>query len=168
MTGNANGLDLKICFDAGLIAQSFDINEQTKLNEEQDQDEAKEEEEVDEFDADEDLEPQPYNFTLEVTRQSGPEKTLKFEVEVLSGIDDTAEDIYITAVHVLPKDSKVESPYLGPDYYSLDETLREGFDAFVKKNFKKLVPFIAAYSRAKESKEYAGWLNDVKQIVSSQ
>ena len=45
--------------------------------------------------------------------------------------------------------------------------LREQIDQMVHKNFRKFVPLIADYARAKEAHLYQHWLQDFKEIVAS-
>lgn len=109
----------------------------------------------------------PFTVTIECHRP-GVNKYLAMEAEVNASFEEEgAYDVYITDM-VLESDAaaagKSTSAYAGPTFDTLDDELREQFDQLVNKNFRKYMPFIADYARAKEAQLYAQWLVDLKAI----
>lgn len=109
----------------------------------------------------------PFTVTIECHR-SGLEKYLAMEAEVNASFEEEGTyDVYITDM-VLESESaapgKGATSYAGPTFDTLDDELREQFDQLVNKNFRKYMPLIADYARAKEAQLYAQWLVDLKTI----
>lgn len=141
-----------------------------KRNEEEFEDDGFAEENEDQFEDD----VTPFTFNIKLANEDAlPGKFLNFEVEVLPtelpGKDEISlNNLTLESREVIsssPNGQSNTDPYLGPDYHSLDDNLREQFDGFISKNFKKLVPFIREYSEAKEAKEYGSWLDQIKKII---
>ncbi len=117
-------------------------------------------------DAEEDYgEQMPLMMTIEVHRESQPDKHVVFEAEATPSSKPNQYDLFVTYMGVV--NESVQTDYSGPGYESLDEKLREQLDQFVAKNFAKYVPLIAEYSRAKEGQLYSQWLRDVKQVLAA-
>lgn len=109
----------------------------------------------------------PFTVTIECHR-SGLDKYLAMEAEVNGSFEEEgAYDVYITDM-VLEShsagDGKEATTYAGPTFDTLDDELREQFDQLVNKNFRKFMPLVADYARAKEAHLYAQWLADLKAI----
>jgi len=113
----------------------------------------------------------PFTFNIKLANESAIlSKFLNFEVEVLPTESPGKDEISLTNLTLESKEESISQPgtdlYLGPDYHSLDDSLRDQFDNFIGKNFKKFIPFIREYSEAKEAEEYGNWLNQVKKIIN--
>jgi hypothetical protein len=166
-------MDIVVRFDAELVAQNVNAGSQ-EFNEEEDVDEetedAIEEEDMEDFNEDDDMGPQPFNFTLELRRAEAlPGKFVELELEAIPGpiSGGQADEVYINSIAIRQEDESIASQaYAGPEFTSLDESLRDTFDAWATKNVRQLVPFIVEYSKAKEAQEYGQWLNDLKTFAS--
>lgn len=107
-------------------------------------------------------------FSLEIKRDSIPEKTLLFDC-VLEG-DESENGIIIENVAVMPTDtSKLDKSYSAPNYSQLDETLQENFEEFVDSLVAsdELMGFVKNYSVASEAGLYQKWLKDVRSILKN-
>lgn len=155
-----DGFKYVIRFDPGEVAQAVNAQaseEAIAEDNEEDMEEMNEEEMDEEYD-----EKLPFNVNVEVHRD-GNQSVLEMSAEVSPAEDGRTYDVFLMDVHV---DNPVKG-YTGPSYDTLDEELREQFDSLLNKNFKKMMPLVADYSRAKEANLYKEWLEDVKGIVSS-
>ena len=127
-----------------------------------------ENEEMDEDgDADYEEDKMPFNVTIEVHR-NGVSKTLCMEAEVSPSYEEDGDkyDMYISDVRVNKVADDSVGNYSGPSFDALDDALRDQFDQFANKNFRKFMPLVADYAKAKEAALYNGWLHDVKEIVA--
>jgi hypothetical protein len=107
-------------------------------------------------------------FSLEIKRDSIPEKTLLFDC-VLEG-DESENGIIIENVAVMSTDtSKLDKSYSAPNYSQLDETLQENFEEFVDSLVAsdELMGFVKNYSVASEAGLYQKWLKDVRSILKN-
>ena len=107
-------------------------------------------------------------FSLEIKRDSIPEKVLLFDC-VLEG-DESENGIIIENVAVMPVDtSKLSSTYTSPSYSQLDESLQESFEGFVDDliSSEELMGFVKNYSVASEAGMYQNWLKDVRSILKN-
>lgn len=168
-------MDIVVRFDAELVAQNVNAGSQ-EVNEEEDdvdeetEDAIEEEEEDMDFNEDDEMGPQPFNFTLELRRAEAlPGKFVELELEAIPGpiSGGQADEVYINSIAIRHEDEATASQaYAGPEFTSLDESLRDTFDAWATKNVRQLVPFIVEYSKAKEAQEYGQWLSDLKTFAS--
>lgn len=167
-------MDVLVRFDAELVAQNVNSGTQEFDEDEADEEieDAEEEDEFDEdeFDEDDEVGPQPFNFTLELTRHEAlPGKFIELEMEAIPGptTGGQADEVYVNSIAIRHNDaSLVSDAYAGPEFASLDETLRDSFESWATKNVRQLVPFITEYSKAKEAQEYGKWLIDLKAFAS--
>jgi hypothetical protein len=89
-------------------------------------------------------------------------------MECLAEIADDSPSLTIEKISLLPTDSAATSAaYLGPDYATLDEGLRQQFDKFIEKELKasEMVAFMSAFGQAAEAREYQKWLEGVKGLL---
>jgi hypothetical protein len=91
------------------------------------------------------------------------EKSLYLNAEVTPSLEDKGFDMFVMDMSV---NNGSDTSYAGPTFDSLDDEVREQFDQLVSKNFRKFIPLISDYARAKEANLYSEWLQDVKSIVS--
>lgn len=165
-----DGFKYVLKFEPSEVAQAVNSSINPKedgkeASEEQDEDDEEEEEEDDDMedmDGEYDGEKMPFNLTVEMHRD-GSAKSLSVEAEVTPSYENEGYDLYVMDVSI----QKEKVSYSGPSYDTLDDEIREQFDQLINKNFRKIVPFIADYARAKEAKLYADWLQDVKEIVTT-
>lgn len=108
----------------------------------------------------------PFQLTIQVQRDNVPNKKLVITAEATAEFEGKGYDLYVMDA-TIEKDAAHGLDYSGPSYDSLDEELREQIDQMVHKNFRKFVPLIADYARAKEAHLYQHWLQDFKEIVAS-
>ena len=162
-------MDIVVRFDAELVAQNVNAGSQEFDQEEETEDSVEEEDEFDE--EDDEMGPQPFNFTVELTRSKAlPGKFVELELEAIPGpiSGGQADEVYINSIAIRHQNEAVAGQsYAGPEFTSLDESLRDSFDAWATKNVRQLVPFITEYSKAKEAQEYGQWLNDLKTFASN-
>lgn len=106
-------------------------------------------------------------FTVEIERDSMPEKVLTFECS-LNG-DKARSDIIIENVSIIPSKPSESSIYTSPNYSDLDESLKESFDEFVNSmvHSDDLLTFMMDYSVAVEAGMYQNWLSDVNNILKN-
>lgn len=166
--------DMKIVvkFDAEMVADSLNSQmENEEFDEDVEEAEARTEEEFEQEDMLEDdgHGHQPFTFSVELHRPDAlPEKFIEMELEAVPGpTEEGGDQLYINSIHVRqPKHAAASEIYSGPQYDTLDEELRSKFDGWADKNLRHLIPFIAEFSQAKETKEYGKWLADLKTIAT--
>ena len=167
--------DMKVVvkFDAEMVADSLnDAMENEEFDEDVEEAEARTEEDLEQDDmlAEDDFGgQQPFTFSVELHRPSAlPEKFVEMELEAVPGpTEEGGDQLYINSIHVRhPANPQSSDVYSGPQYDSLDEELRSKFDGWADKNLRHLVPFIAEFSQAKETKEYGKWLSDLKAFAT--
>ena len=126
------------------------------------------------MDVDEDLEISALPFTLQIQRDSIPEKILMFEC-IAEGTEEDSQ-LIIENVSILPAASATAdslSTYTAPNFSQLDEALQEAFEDYVKKlvgetsSSADLFTFMKSYSVAKEAQFYESWLQSVKDLVKN-
>ena len=103
-----------------------------------------------------------FPITLQMER---PGMKSRLVIDCLAELADDAPTLMVEKVSMMPlEDAASQAAYLGPDYSTLDETLRQQFDKFVEKELagKELVAFASAYGHAAEAREYQNWLESVK------
>ncbi|PJF18285.1 hypothetical protein PSACC_01900 [Paramicrosporidium saccamoebae] len=154
------GYKYTLQFDPSEVAES--VNASPMAEEALDEEAEAEVEEMDEEDYGE--EKMPFNVSIEIARD-GMDKTLELNAEVTPSVEGDLYDLYIMDLAVNKKDDT--GAYAGPSYDSLDDEVREQFDQLITKNFRKFIPLVADYSRAKEAHLYNEWLQDVKAIVAA-
>lgn len=154
-----------VSFDPAEVADSVNSSSSITAEEEDFEEEGEREgegEEAMENFEDEEDDVQPYTINIEIQR-SGLEKTLNLQAEVTPSMDGEGYEMYLTDLVL----NKTGQTYAGPSFDTLDDSVREKFEEFANKNFKKLLPFIADYARAKEANLYQEWLQDVKSVVAN-
>ena len=108
-------------------------------------------------------------FTLEIKRDSLPEKTL--QLECLINGNKNQNEIVIDNIAVVPlKESKdISAIYTSPNFADLDEQFKSSFDDFVSKLVKSddLMNFMKEYSIASEASMYQNWLSDLTNILKA-
>jgi hypothetical protein len=154
------GYKYTLQFDPSEVAES--VNANPMAEEALDEEAETEVEEMDEEDYGE--EKMPFNVSIEIARD-GMEKSLELNAEVTPSVEGDLYDLYIMDLSINKKDDA--GAYAGPSYDSLDDEVREQFDQLITKNFRKFIPLVADYSRAKEAHLYNEWLQDVKAIVAA-
>lgn len=128
------------------------------------------------MDIDEDLEISALPFTLQIQRDSIPEKILMFEC-ITEGTEEDSQ-LIIENVSILPATTTTAtagdlSTYTAPNFSQLDEALQEAFEDYVKKlvgetsSSADLFTFMKSYSVAKEAQFYESWLQSVKDLVKN-
>lgn len=163
------GLKYVVRFDPAQVADAINAmpeEDAMEAEEEEESSSALESESAEAADFEDDGQ-MPFTVTIECHR-SGLDKHLAMETEVNASFEEEgAYDVYITDM-VLESGSaaagKEATTYAGPTFDTLDEELREQFDQLVNKNFRKYMPLVADYARAKEAHLYAQWLTDLKAI----
>ena len=157
------GIKYVIKFDPSQVADAINstANEET-MEQESDDVEAEAEMEEEDF---EDEGAMPFSISVEVHRE-GKNKFVAFDAEASPAFEAETSggeyDLYITDMYL----SGPSVTYEGPSFETLDEELREQFDQLVSKNFRKFLPLVAEYARAKEANQYSQWLADLKEIAS--
>lgn len=107
-------------------------------------------------------------FTLEIKRDSIPDKSLNFDC-FING-DEGQNEIVIDNAAIVPLDGRTtETVYTSPNYSDLDESLQENFEEFVNElvSGEELMSFMTSYSVATEAGMYQKWLNDVSNILKN-
>lgn len=169
-----------INFDVAEVANAVNNNEEVEAARQEEFEEEEEDEESmaerDEYEEDfeEDNEGiEPFGLYAEIARvdAAADAAKLQMELEVMPSEDEKSAgyEVYVHdfSLSRSPADSAKETvpEYKGPSFVSLDDGIREGVEQFASKNFRKFVPLIADYSRAKEANLYAGWLEEVSAFV---
>lgn len=158
--------DVLVKFD---LYEVFNELFEDNVEEEFDSDETTENDEIESSEeVDEEVQFVTLPFSLEIKRDSIPDKTLLFDC-VLEG-DESENGIIIENVSVMPAEgSKADSSYSAPNYSQLDESLQENFEEFINNLVasEELMGFIKNYSLASEAGLYQKWLKDVRSILKN-
>ena len=158
--------DVLVKFD---LYEVFNELFEDNVEEEFDSDETTENDEIESSEeVDEEVQFVTLPFSLEIKRDSIPDKTLLFDC-VLEG-DESENEIIIENVSVMPAEgSKAGSSYSAPNYSQLDESLQENFEEFINNLVasEELMGFIKNYSLASEAGLYQKWLKDVRSILKN-
>ena len=158
--------DVLVKFD---LYEVFNELFEDNVEEEFDSDETTENDEIESSEeVDEEMQFVTLPFSLEIKRDSIPDKTLLFDC-VLEG-DESENEIIIENVSVMPAEgSKAGSSYSAPNYSQLDESLQENFEEFINNLVasEELMGFIKNYSLASEAGLYQKWLKDVRSILKN-
>lgn len=181
---------------AGPVDESRIQNEEDEFEEDEEnqgiEDEQKENEEHEEMDEEENLASNsvPRHFTFDVqldtpalanqgrsmvmqciAEYDGPLSPIEpvNTEEESSGVALSVDNIFIINKST-SNPMQTSTPYEGPDYQSLDSSLRQSIDDYVNErlDIDLIVPFISSYSHAKESEEYLKWLQTVRLAFSNQ
>lgn len=163
--------DVAINFDLmEVFNEVVDAEDLEEFNEEQEEEEEVDQEietstEMDEIDEDVDFLALP--FSIEIKRDSIPDKSLRFNC-VLEGTSDQNE-IIIENASIIPSDSTIQSAYISPSYNQLDADLQESFEGFVNElvGSEELMGFVMNYSIASEASMYQKWMKDVASIIKN-
>ena len=153
-----NGVKYVLKFDPHQVADSvnatpeeFDGEDGAEMNAEA----------IAEEDGEFDEEKMPFNVTFEVHRE-GINKYASLEAEVSPSVEGEGYDLYISEMYIC-RDGNILS---GPSYDTLDDDLRDQFDQLVNKNFRRFMPLVADYSKAKDAQHYGKWLEDLREIAT--
>ena len=141
------GIKYVIKFDPSQVADAINSTPDEETMEQESDDVEAEAEMEEDF---EDEGAMPFSISVEVHRE-GKDKFVTFDAEATPAFETEANegeyDLYITDMYL----SGPSVTYEGPSFETLDEELREQFDQLVSKNFRKFLPLVAEYARAKEA-----------------
>lgn len=168
LTVAREGVTYVVKFECSAVADSLnsakDLEEQDRDDAEAEAGAQEENDEDDDLDESYEEEAMPFNVSVEVRRDAVKDKHLELELEVSPALEGGKYDLYVMDLTLV---GKAERAYGGPSFDTLDDSIREQFDQFASKNFRKMMPLVADYARAREARLYGDWLHELKTVVAN-